>query len=71
MASQVSAGVQPGDTVALQRNGQLVRISAELASLYAREDQITFGASGKRFHNGGTLCELNETMTFFESQEKT
>lgn len=65
-------GVQPGDTVTSQRNGQLVWISAESVSLYAGEKQVTFVVSGKRFRKDGTLGKLNETMTFsFESQGKT
>jgi len=65
-------GVQPGDTIAWQRNGQLVRISAESVSLYAGETQVTFVVSGKRFRKDGTLGKLNETMTFsFENEGKT
>ncbi|MBV7522589.1 hypothetical protein [Ensifer sp. ENS12] len=48
-------GVQPGDTVASQSNGQLVRISAKSFSLYAGENQVTFVVSGKRFRKVGTL----------------
>lgn len=70
--AQSILGVRPGDIVASQRNGQLVRISAESVSLYASEKQVTFVVSGKRFRKDGTLGKLNETMIFaFDSKEKS
>ena len=70
--AQSILGVRPDDIVASQRNGQLVRISAESVSLYASEKQVTFVVSGKRFRKDGTLGKMNETMTFaFDSKEKS
>lgn len=72
LLAQSILGVRPGDIVASQRNGQLVRISAESVSLYASEKRVTFIVSGKRFRKDGTLGKMNETLSFaFDSQEKS
>lgn len=57
-------GVRPGDIVASQQNGALVRISAESVSLYSTEKHVTFVISGRRFRKDGTLGKMSETMTF-------
>ncbi len=60
--AQAVLGVRPGDIVASQRNGALVRISAESISLYSTEKRVTFVISGRRFRKDGTLGKISETI---------
>ncbi|QIO48172.1 hypothetical protein HA464_29590 (plasmid) [Rhizobium leguminosarum bv. trifolii] len=56
--------VRPGDIGASQRNGALVRISAESISLYSTEKRVTFVISGRRFRKDGPLGKISETISF-------
>lgn len=62
--AQAVLGVRPGDIVATQQNGALVRIAAESVSLYTTDKRVTFVISGKRFRKDGTLGKIGETMSF-------
>ena len=62
--AQAVLGVRPGDIVASQRNGALVRISAESISLYSTAKRVTFVISGRRFRKDGTLGKISETISF-------
>ncbi|MGO4352592.1 hypothetical protein AB4Z25_11725 [Rhizobium sp. RAF36] len=62
--AQAVLGVRPGDIVASQQNGALMRISAESISLYSTEKRVTFVVSGRRFRKDGTLGKISETMSF-------
>ncbi|KAB1109273.1 hypothetical protein F4V89_27930 [Neorhizobium galegae] len=62
--AQAVLRVRPGDIVASQRNGALVRISAESISLYSTEKRVTFVISGRRFRKDGTLGKISETVSF-------
>ncbi|MER9662059.1 hypothetical protein [Mesorhizobium sp. M0159] len=56
-------GIRPGDIVASQSRGGLLRLLVIGISLYPSDGHVTFVVQGIRFRKDGTLGKLHETLT--------
>ena len=69
--AQSILGIEIGDIVTTGNADRLLRISVTGATLYARDDGVTFSVSGIRFRKDGTLGKLRESFSLhFEGENK-